>query len=193
VATQTGEMPVFFYPSERRAKRSEQLEAFQINKLLELQVIIKIAERCNLACSYCYYFFMGDDSYKDRDAIMKCEQFPLVAEYLREGVLDLGIKKVQVVFHGGEPTLMRAREFRILAAQIRDNLSSICQLSFSMQTNGYHLTRDWEDALEEFKVSVGVSLDGPEAYNDRFRVTHKGKGSHEKIVRTINSRTYAKV
>ncbi|MCU1093343.1 hypothetical protein JAK58_17685 [Stenotrophomonas maltophilia] len=59
-----------------------------IQKLHELQVIIKIAERCNLACSYCYYFFMGDDSYKDRDPIMKPGKFSAVADYIKRGVED---------------------------------------------------------------------------------------------------------
>ncbi|HEV2739171.1 MAG TPA: hypothetical protein VGU66_11380, partial [Candidatus Elarobacter sp.] len=28
-----------------------------------LSVVLKVAERCNLACPYCYFFFGGDDSY----------------------------------------------------------------------------------------------------------------------------------
>ncbi|BCX41983.1 radical SAM protein [Stenotrophomonas sp. Sm3212] len=156
-----------------------------IQKLQELQVIIKIAERCNLACSYCYYFFMGDESYKDRDPIMKQDKFGEIAEYLREGVIDLGIRNVNVVFHGGEPTLMRPRDFRLLAENLREALAPNCRLSFGIQTNGYHLNREWEEIFSDFNISVGISLDGPAEYNDRFRVTHKGKGSHAKIVQTI--------
>ena len=29
-----------------------------------VEVILKTAERCNLNCSYCYFFHGGDDSYK---------------------------------------------------------------------------------------------------------------------------------
>lgn len=156
-----------------------------IQKLHELQVIIKIAERCNLACSYCYYFFMGDDSYKDRDPIMKPDKFSAVADYIKRGVEDLGIRNVNIVFHGGEPTLMRARDFRGLVSALCETLAPICGLSLGIQTNGYHLTAEWEELISEFNISVGISLDGPAEYNDRFRVTHKGKGSHEKIARTV--------
>jgi len=128
---------------------------------------------------------MGDESYKAREPIMREERFDAVADYLRTGVLELGIAKVNIVFHGGEPTLMRPRDFRVLAGKLREALSPLCQLSLGIQTNGYHLSQDWEAALEEFKVSVGVSLDGPAKYNDRHRVTHKGRGSHAKIAATV--------
>lgn len=156
-----------------------------IRRLHELQVIIKVAERCNLACSYCYYFFMGDDSYKKRDPIMKCDKFVLVADYLKNGVRDLGIQDVKIVFHGGEPTLMRPRDFRLLVSALSDALAPICRVSFGIQTNGYHLSRELEDILSDFGITVGVSLDGPEQYNDRFRLTHRGKGSHKKVTKTI--------
>ncbi|MDI9247880.1 hypothetical protein QMZ25_04700 [Stenotrophomonas sp. RS-48] len=58
-------------------------------------------------------------------------------------------------------------------------------MSLGIQTNGYHLTAEWEDLISEFSIAVGISFDGPAEYNDRFRVTHKGKGSHEKIARTV--------
>lgn len=156
-----------------------------VRNLHELQVIIKIAERCNLACTYCYYFFMGDDSYKERDPIMKQDKFAQVAGYLVEGVQSMGIREVSVVFHGGEPTLMKARNFRALVSTLRDALAPICSLSLGIQTNGYHLTKEWEEVLSDFSVSVGVSLDGPPEYNDQFRITHSGGGSHKKIARTV--------
>ncbi|KAB7778945.1 radical SAM protein [Xanthomonas sp. LMG 12459] len=146
---------------------------------------MKVAERCNLACSYCYYFFMGDESYRQRDPIMRQENFGGIVEYLREGVVDLNIKATSIVFHGGEPTLMRPRDFRVLIGSLRDALAPLCRLSFGIQTNGYHMNKEWEDLISEFQISVGVSLDGPAEYNDRFRVTHKGKGSHSKVVQTI--------
>ncbi|WP_283219199.1 hypothetical protein [Stenotrophomonas sp. RS-48] len=55
---------------------------------------------------------MGDDSYKDRDPIMKPGKFSAVADYIKRGVEDLGIRNVNIVFHGGEPTLMRDLDFR---------------------------------------------------------------------------------
>jgi uncharacterized protein len=162
------------------------MEVRPIKRVRSLQVIIKTAERCNLACTYCYYFFMGDESYKDRDPIIRSQTFPAVVEYLREGVLALGVEEVKLVFHGGEPTLQRPRDFKVFAQQLRETLNPICKLQFAMQTNGYNLSDEWIEAIGEYNVELGFSMDGPQEYHDRYRVTHKGRGSYEQIAKNVS-------
>lgn len=156
-----------------------------VKRLRSLQVIIKTAERCNLACTYCYYFYMGDESYKDRDPILRKQTFPAIVEYLREGIVALHVLDVRIVFHGGEPTLQRPRDFRIFAQQLREALGPICNLHLGMQTNGYNLSDEWLEVLGDFNVEIGFSVDGPKEYHDRFRVNHKGQGSYDKIAKNI--------
>lgn len=150
-----------------------------------LQVIFKTAERCNLACTYCYYFFHGDESYKNRNAIFDTKELPGIIEFLLEAIKTHHIKRVSITFHGGEPTLQKARDFETTVSSLKESLSAYVDLLFSIQTNGFHLTEEWLECLEKHQVSVGISLDGPKEYNDVFRKTRLGKGSHDKIEQNI--------
>jgi hypothetical protein len=84
-----------------------------------LQVVYKIAERCNLNCSYCYYYNMGDETSLSRPARATLGVTADLARWLAQGVRELGIRKVHISFHGGEPMLVRAAEFaRALTAEV---------------------------------------------------------------------------
>src|ERR1043165_6552217 len=74
-----------------------------------LQVILKIIERCNLACSYCYYFEGGDQSFKDKPAIISRETIAELAAFLRKGAIELKLTEIWIAFHGGEPFLIKPR------------------------------------------------------------------------------------
>lgn len=151
----------------------------------QLQVIYKIAERCNLNCSYCYYYNIGDDSALQRPAraVLGCTNN--LAKWLVEGCLELDIPKVVISFHGGEPMLMRAIEFAKACDSLYRTLSPTVGLRFSIQTNGTLMTEGWLEALKRYQVSVGVSIDGYRADNDRFRLDHQGRSSFDATETTI--------
>lgn len=150
-----------------------------------LQVIVKVAEQCNLACTYCYYYFMGDDSFKGRDPVMKVGLFDLLVEYLEAGVKDLGLKKLSITFHGGEPLLMKLQNFEQLCEKLRQRLSPIVSLSLSIQTNGVLLSEAWVILLKRHRVTIGVSIDGPKQYHDHYRVDKKSRGSYDAIASNL--------
>lgn len=70
-----------------------------------LTVILKMAERCNLNCSYCYFFNGKDFSYKDRPAYITETNIDQLIKFLSKGADDLSINKIVFGFHGGEPLL----------------------------------------------------------------------------------------
>ncbi len=35
-----------------------------------LNIVFKISERCNLKCDYCYFFFGGDETWKQHPAVV---------------------------------------------------------------------------------------------------------------------------
>ena len=53
-------------------------------ELNTLEVILKITERCNLNCDYCYFFNAGDDSYKGHSALIANDTVALLVQRLRE-------------------------------------------------------------------------------------------------------------
>ena len=149
-----------------------------------LQIVYKIAERCNLNCSYCYYFNMGDDTALTRPARASLDTSELLAQWLAEGCRELGIPQVHIAFHGGEPMLVRAESARICAAFER-HLGREFDLRFSIQINGTLLTEGWIEALRQYSVSVGVSIDGMRADHDRYRLDHQNRSTFEATERAI--------
>jgi uncharacterized protein len=143
-----------------------------------LNHIIKVASRCNLNCSYCYVYNQADASWKSRPSVMSRETFTATIERIRRHCLLTGQQTVALVFHGGEPTLVGATRFAWMCAHAREQLQGIAKLSLGIQTNGTRLNGEWLAVLGEHGVQVGVSLDGPAAINDAFRVDRRGRGSH---------------
>lgn len=157
-------------------------------RIMNLQVIFKTVERCNINCSYCYYFNGGDRSYRERPARITEEIVSSVAEFLREGVLDLGIPSMQIVFHGGEPLMQGKRRFDRMCGILRTSLSATpATVTFAIQTNGTLLDDEWCDILHTHGVAVGVSLDGTREINDRFRIDHRARSTYDATVRGITA------
>ena len=51
----------------------------------DLHIILKISERCNLACTYCYFFEGGDDSWKKHTPIIKYVTLEKLTAFIAEG------------------------------------------------------------------------------------------------------------
>ena len=150
-------------------------------KVRRLQVIFKVVERCNLACSYCYYFFGGDQSYKERPARVSMAVADQLEAFLRTAIDDLLIDEIDIVFHGGEPMLQRLEEFEVMCGRFRALQTGSCRISLAIQTNGTRFSPAWNEALSRHEVNIGVSIDGPPAINDSNRPFHNGKGSSAPI------------
>lgn len=155
-------------------------------KIQRLQVILKNAERCNIACKYCYYFFGGDESYKDRPPLISRDVVLQTAEFLRNALDDLDIKSLQIVFHGGEPLMQKKADFDWCCGIFQEYLSGKTQLQFSVQTNGMLINDEWLEVFTKYEVHTGVSIDGDEYYNDLYRIDKKGKGTYQKVVAGLN-------
>lgn len=142
-----------------------------------LQIVYKIAERCNLNCSYCYYFNMGDETSLSRPARASVANSAALADWLAEGCRELDIPQMHIAFHGGEPMLRRATEFARTCAAFEERLGREFDLRFSIQTNGTLLTDGWIEVLRHYRVAVGVSIDGMRTDHDRYRLDHQGQSS----------------
>lgn len=79
--------------------------------------------------------------------------------------------RIEITFHGGEPLVPGAKWYRMALPLLRDGLAPH-KVRFAIQTNLWLLTDELCELFLEQGVSVGTSLDGPEAINDAQR----GKG-----------------
>lgn len=151
-----------------------------------IQVIAKVASRCNLNCTYCYVYNKGDTSWRGRPPIMSDAIFTATLDRAHDYAKSIGDRAVSLVFHGGEPTLVGPDRFRAWCVEARERLGGASlKVSLTLQTNGTLIDDRWIEACRASRVGVGVSIDGPPEINDRARVDHGGRGSHARVERAL--------
>ena len=150
-----------------------------------LQVVYKVAERCNINCTYCYYFNMGEETALTRPARASIGVTDALARWIAQGCEELQIPRAMVTFHGGEPTLIGVKAFAGACRQLRDIIEPVAAISLSIQTNGTLLNDRWVDAFIEHGVAVGISIDGTRAANDRFRLDRRGRSTFARTEEAI--------
>lgn len=147
-----------------------------------LQFVLKLAAICNLNCSYCYVYNKGDETWRDRPPFMSADIIEAAIARIIGHCAVSGQRKVRIIFHGGEPSLIGAEAFDLICKRLRWGLKDIGHLHLSLQTNGTLLDRKWAEILKAHGVYVGVSIDGDRAVHDRARRTHAGRGSFDRII-----------
>lgn len=141
-------------------------------------LILKLTSACNLGCLYCY----------DYDPIHKATVAERGAfERAISQALDACGGQLRIVLHGGEPTLVWPLIEGLVDYAEAEAQRRGVNVSFGGQTN---LTR-LDERIVRFStahaIAWGISIDGPPAINDRYRVTHRGKGSHALMQKQIET------
>lgn len=142
-------------------------------------VLVKTASRCNLDCSYCYVYNLGDEGWKSQPRRMTDAVMSAVIDQL--GTLSWSQSRpLSVVLHGGEPLLLGIGATERFIEGLKSSLRADAGLH--IQTNGVLLTDEFIDLFDRFDVGISISLDGPAELHDRNRRDRHGDGSHERVV-----------
>lgn len=135
---------------------------------------LTIAQDCNLRCKYCsagYGLFGGS-----QPSLLSEKMARRAVEFLFDHVKP-GSKYVSILFTGGEPLLnfgVLRSTIEYVNAYTRDTGIGV---KWQLNTNGTLVTAEIAQFLIENKVSVTVSIDGPEHVHDRSRIYRDGTGS----------------
>jgi uncharacterized protein len=151
-------------------------------KSKSIDIVLKITERCNLACTYCYFFFSGDQSYLQHSPVIKSETIDQLVLWLKQATDELDIDDINIGFHGGEPLLMKKQAFDEMCLKLTNCGTDKTKVSLGIQTNAVLIDEDWISLFEKHGVDVGISIDGPKYFHDLARVDHKGHGSYNRVV-----------
>jgi uncharacterized protein len=147
-------------------------------------IIVKLASRCNLKCTYCYLYEHADHSYRGRPRFMSPIVFDAVLKTAQEAARTNARGAVDLVMHGGEPTMLQRETFGDYIERARSTLGAQLR-KITMQTNGTLIDDAWIDTLIAGGVEVGVSLDGPQQLHDASRTDHGGRGSWRAAISAI--------
>ncbi|WFE21528.1 GRRM system radical SAM/SPASM domain protein [Solwaraspora sp. WMMD937] len=130
---------------------------------------------CNIDCQYCYL--------PDR---ANSKQMPM--ELVRRIAVEVfGARlfsgEVTFLWHLGEPLSVRPEFYEKAFSEIaRANEVHGRGYRHVFQTNATLMNEKWINLIQEHRVRVGVSLDGPDFIHDRQRITRRGKGTHAAVL-----------
>lgn len=143
-------------------------------------VLLKTASRCNLNCTYCYVYNMGDDGWRSQPKRMSAAVIGAIID--RVGRLShRQDHPLSVVMHGGEPLLLGEQLLSRLVRGLRETLRS--DAGIHVQTNGVLLSDSFIGLFAKHDVGISISFDGP--VHDINRLDRRGRGSHDRVVEAI--------
>jgi uncharacterized protein len=154
------------------------------------QLLVKVATRCNIDCSYCYWF--RDASVYDKPKLMSEDVLRQLLRRVEEHVAQFPLRDFPIILHGGEPLLWGVENFRKFAEACKAiSARTGCEIPIAVTTNGVLIDEEWLDCFESNRISVAISLDGPAHIHDLNRKTFQGTGTHaaaERAARQLLSR-----
>jgi len=154
------------------------------------QLLIKVASRCNIDCSYCYWF--RDAAVYSKPKLMAQEVLQQLLWRIEEHVINNSLPEFPLILHGGEPLLWGVENFyRISEACETISARTNCAIPIAVTTNGILIDEAWLDCFETRDIAVAISLDGPAHIHDINRRTFQGTGTHaavERAARLLTSR-----
>lgn len=116
-------------------------------------IVWNITQRCNLKCVHCYA--------QAKNMAVDSELSTLEGKHLLDDLSEFGVPVI--LFSGGEP-LTRKDLPELAAYAVKKGMRAV------ISTNGTLITPEKAQTLKEIGLSyVGISLDGMEEINDRFR------------------------
>ncbi|MGB3464261.1 MAG: radical SAM protein [Cyclobacteriaceae bacterium] len=148
-------------------------------------LVVKVASRCNLNCSYCFMYNLGDETYKLQPKFMQEETVDNILTRTKNYIKKYDRKYFAFLFHGGEPLLMKPSFFISFCEKVNAMKEEIpgVRVEFRVQTNGVLIDKQWCDLFKKYHVNVGISIDGAEKAHDMYRKDHAGNGSYESVIR----------
>jgi uncharacterized protein len=137
---------------------------------------------CNLGCQYC--FFLSKENLYPRESPLMDEV--MLDLYIRQLVESSPGPQVDIAWQGGEP-MLRGLDFYRRSVQLANQYRKPNQrILHTMQTNGTLVDDEWAVFFTENNYLVGLSVDGPRALHDAYRVNKQNEGSFDDVIRGWN-------
>jgi uncharacterized protein len=126
------------------------------------QFVVQPTSFCPAGCTYCYLAESELANYRVMSAEVRSRVTFSIHELLNS---PYTMGKVRVLLRGGEPLAAGIQWLKDFLFELyAPEGISTDNVTVSVQTNGWYLNQDFVDLFKQFKVEVGVSLDGPERY-----------------------------
>jgi uncharacterized protein len=125
---------------------------------------------------------MGDDNWSKLSKFMSNETIDGICVSLGE-IKENQLLPFSIVLHGGEPLLLGSKRLSSLLEKIRRVLPEFYPIS--IQTNGVLISDELLDICSYYRVTIAVSIDGPQEIHDRYRISHSGIGTFDDVMKGL--------
>ncbi|WP_104381331.1 radical SAM protein [Sphingobacterium sp. HMA12] len=147
-------------------------------------IVLKVASRCNLNCSYCYIYNKGDNSYEKQPKFLSRNTTTILLEKILNHMLLHDLSTFGIVFHGGEPMLIGIEFYIFFVSEYKRIFLNFPdkKLNLAIQTNGTLLNDENVFKLKDLNIHIGISMDTTKISNDKNRVYHNERSSYNEIL-----------
>ena len=146
------------------------------------QLLIKpVSFDCNLRCDYCFYLRVSSEYPEYQHPRMN----GTVLEKLISQFLKFRFNESIFTWQGGEPTLAGIKFFEKVVALQQKYGTSGQLIGNALQTNGILVNDEWAKLFNKYNFLIGLSLDGPKEFHDKYRKSIGKKSVWENVMKTI--------
>ena len=146
---------------------------------MQFQVMAKPSgAMCNLRCSYCFY--TEKESLYGNTSTFRMPS-NVLESYIRQSIECQRTREYQFAWQGGEPTLLGIDFFREVVS-LQEKYAAGKKVNNSIQTNGVLLDDEWCNFFKEHTFLIGLSIDGPREFHDRYRIKGDGSPTFDAVV-----------
>lgn len=132
---------------------------------------LNISTFCNLACKYC--FIENNPISNNCFQKMDFSTAKISVDKFVNEINENKAEEAQIIIYGGEPLT----NFELLEKIVKYIRKVKNDLAVTIITNGTLLREKEILFLKEYKIGIGISLDGPKKINDKNRIFRSGNGS----------------
>lgn len=136
---------------------------------------------CNLDCTYCYYLekeklFPKGENFRMRPDVLE--------SFIRQYCESQTSPEITFAWQGGEPTLLGVEYFQKIV-DLEQKYAGGRLVHNALQTNGTKLDNAWCQFFRKNGFLVGLSIDGPRALHDTYRVDKGQKPTFDRVMRGL--------
>ncbi len=157
-------------------------EALQIDKGMRgFHIMAKpIGPLCNLDCKYCFYLekenLYPESNFRMTDKVLE--------SYIKQKIEAHKIPVVNFAWQGGEPTMLGV-EFFQRVVELQNKYADGRRIENAFQTNGVLLDDNWGEFFSKNNFLIGLSIDGPREFHDKYRVNKGEKPTFDQVIQGL--------
>lgn len=148
------------------------------------EFIIKISSRCNLNCTYCYEYNLGDNSWKYMQKKISISTIHRLIERIIAHCKKYEIRDIVISLHGGEPLLVGYTLLEEIILEFKKLENHDIFPLITLQTNATLVDEQVVELFLKHEVYISASIDGDINHNYN-RIYHNNLSSFHDALKGI--------